>query len=582
LKPFHFFLYQTTRFISPLGISAEWVFVAIAAAIVAALPRTLIHSMEWLGGAFKALAQRRNAAILFVGVFPIAVRLLMLPIAHVPSPSIHDEFSHLLLADTLASGRLANPPHPFWQHFETIHEIQQPTYSSMYPPLQGIFLAFGEKVFHVPWAGVVISVGLMFMSICWMLQGWLPAQWALYGTFLAILKIGIVGFWMNSYMGGAAPAIAGALVLGALPRIAHAAMTRTALLMALGIVMLLNSRPFEGGILTCCAVIYLLRLVWPQLSRNFAIWLKRVIAPALAVLLLGVAFTGYYDYRVTGSPFRMPYVVNRDTYGWPENLAILPPKKIHSIHPVLQAMYEKEVGNRTHYSSPARVIDSLVTRFFDSWAFYVGPALSLPLVVLPWVLRWKNARVLFGFAAVIAFVNLFQLLLYPQHLAPLCGVIVALLTLGVKYIYDLAKKIAPIRAVFLLAVLPILLTAVAVFKLEAEPLGISLSYWERAYEIHRDYRAALMKDLEQKPGKFLIIVHYAPWHSPDQEWVYNAANIDASKIVWAREMDPVSDAALIHYFSDRQVFVLQPDSIPIELTPYRTSPTTPSIEPSSR
>jgi hypothetical protein len=91
-----------------------------------------------------------------------------------------------------------------------------------------------------------------------------------------------------------------------------------------------------------------------------------------------------------------------------------------------------------------------------------------------------------------------------------------------------------------------------------------------------------MKDLEQRPGKFLIIVHYAPWHSPDQEWVYNAANIDASKIVWAREMDPVSDAALIHYFSDRQVFVLQPDSIPIELTPYRTSSTTPSIEPSSR
>ncbi len=553
---------------------------AIALAIVAVFPRAFVALVEQISSGFKALAQRRTAAVILAGVFPVAVRLLMLPIVHVPDPSIHDEFSHLLLADTLSSGRLANPPHPFWQHFETIHEIQQPTYSSMYPPLQGIFLALGEKCFHLPWAGVVLSVGLMFMSICWMLQGWIPAEWALYGTLLAILKIGIVGFWMNSYMGGAAPAIAGALLLGAVPRIVQAATTRSALLMALGIIMLLNSRPFEGGILTVCALIYLLRYLWPQLSRNSGALLKRVVAPALAVVLFGFAFTAYYDFRVTGSPRRMPYAVNRDTYGWPENLAVLPPKKIHSIHPVLQAMYEKEIDNRSHYSSPARIIDSLVTRFFDSWAFYVGPALSLPLLVLPWVLRWKNARLLFGFAAIIAFVNLFQLLLYPQHLAPLCGVIVALLTLGIKYLYELTRKFAPVRAVYLLAVLPLLLASVAVFKLEAEPLGISLSYWERAYEIHRDYRAALIKDLNQKPGKFLIIVRYAPWHSPDQEWVYNAANIDASKIVWAREMDPASDAALIHYFADREVFLLDPDRFPIQLTPYHASSAV-SLTPSS-
>ena len=553
----------------------------MAAAIVVALPRTLNAAMERACAAFNALAERRTAAIILVGVLPVAVRLLMLPIAHVPNPSIHDEFSHLLLGDTLASGRLANPAHPFWQHFETIHEIQQPTYSSMYPPLQGMFLAFGEKLFHVPWAGVVVSVALMFMSICWMLQGWMPVQWALYGTILAILKIGIVGFWMNSYMGGAAPAIAGALLLGAVPRLTGAPAMRSAILMALGIVMLLNSRPFEGGILTLCAVVYLLRCLWPQLASNPEVWLKRVIAPALAVVLFGFAFTAYYDFRVTGSPLRMPYAVNRDTYGWPENLAFLPPKKIHSVHPVLQAMYEKEIDNRTHYSSPARIVDSLVTRFFDSWAFYVGPALSLPLLVLPWLLRWKSARVLFGFGAIIAFVNCFQLLLYPQHLAPLCGVIVALLTFGVKYLYELTTRLAPIRAVYLLAVFPLLLGTVAVFKLEAEPLGISLSYWERAYEIHRDYRAALIKDLDQRPGKFLIIVRYAPWHSPDQEWVYNAANIDASKIVWAREMDSVSDAALIHYFSDREVFLLEADSLPIQLTPYHASSTAPGMAPSS-
>jgi hypothetical protein len=562
------FIYETTRYISPIGIATEWVFVAIAVACAILFPRAAASRVSRLRQWFTRFAHRRSLAILAAGLFPVAVRMLMLPIAPVPKPSIHDEFSHLLLGDTLASGRLANPPHPLWEHFETIHEIQQPTYSSMYPPLQGMFLAFGEKVFGQPWAGVVIGVGLMFMSICWMLQGWMPPEWALYGTLLAILKFGIVGFWMNSYMGGGAPAIAGALLIGALPRIVTAERPRYAVLMALGVVMLLNSRPFEGGVLTCCAFAFLIRKLRFDFLQQPALIMKRVAAPAAAVLALGFLFTGYYCWRVTGSPVRMPYSVNRDTYGWPENLAILPPKKVKARHAALQAMYEQEVGNRSHYSSPARIINSLDTRFFDCWTFYVGPALTFPLLVLPWVLREKNARTLFLFAAVIAFINLFQLLLYPQHLAPICGVIVALLTFGVRHIYGLVKGLVPATALYLLAVFPILLCAVSVFKLRAEPLGITLSYWERAYEIHRDFRAALMQDLEHRPGKHLIIVRYSPVHPPNEEWVYNRANIDAAKVVWAREMDPKSDAQLIEYFSGRHVWLLEPDTIPIRFIPY--------------
>src|SRR5574337_1740152 len=133
--------------------AADFVVFAVAALL-------LIFMLLWRAMApwAKRFAGRTLWCMLLLAVLPVALRLALLPHHPVPSPDVYDEFSHLLVADTLRHFRLANPPHGMSQFFETFFVLQQPTYSSIYPICQGLIMAIGWMIFGLPWAGVLLAV----------------------------------------------------------------------------------------------------------------------------------------------------------------------------------------------------------------------------------------------------------------------------------------------------------------------------------------------------------------------------------------------------------------------------------------
>ena len=235
---------------NPLGFGAsDFIELELAALLV-----LLIAAHASLGGWARKLAAHTRWCMLALAILPVALRLAMLAQSPVPTPNGSDEFSHLLVADTLRHFRLANPPHLLHQFFETIFVLQEPTYSSIFPIGQGMALALGRMMFGLPWAGVLFSVAALSALCYWMLRAWITPGWALVGGLLTVIQFGPLRYWMNTYWGGAVPAVAGCLVFGSLPRLRAGWRTRDALFLGAGIGIQLLTRPFECVLLVVAVV----------------------------------------------------------------------------------------------------------------------------------------------------------------------------------------------------------------------------------------------------------------------------------------------------------------------------------------
>lgn len=550
------------RTVGLFGFS-ELLLTAIFITLALKAPHVGRRGFEWVENRLGGLAHHPVRQILAVGAFAVLARAAVLPWLGAPVPYIFDEQSIFLQAQTFMAGRLSNPTHLFWEHFETYYVNQLPAYASMYFPGRGAPLFLGLLVAGNAWVGVWISVVLMCMAATWMLQGWVSLPMAFLGGMLVAVRVGIFSFWINSYYGGAFTALGAMLVFGALARLLKEPRWRDGVVMGLGITILMISRPYEGFLLCVPVGVALLarwlgpvRLARPgwQAGRMAAV---KFALPVMLMVGAGGGLLLSYNAATTGNLLKSPYTVQRETYASAPAFLVSPPIQSQNRGPAYFRAYYDIEATTYHYRNSARLLArSVVAKLLHTWNFYIGPTLTIAFLAGLWVSR-RDYLILFTLVFFLLgyFLETWN---FPQYTAPLYPVLLVLTMRGFQQLRACGPARAP-TGLFLTRAMPFASLALLVLPVSSllfgKPVLANVSVQAVCCTIvYDEVRPKLEQQLQASPGPDLVFVKDGPQNPTNYELVYNAPDIDHAPVVWAHRLSPEKDEKLQLYFSGRNVW----------------------------
>lgn len=540
---------------NPIGFGASDFIVLTLAVLVCGLltARTFVIPFA------RQIASRTFACMGMIFGLTIALRLLLLPQSPAPAPTGADDFSYILLGDTLRHLRLANAPHPLHQFFEAVFVLQQPAYASIYPIGQGLALAFGWMTIQSFWAGVLVSCGVFCVLCYWMLRGWVAPHWALLGGMLAVIQFGPLCPWVNSYWGGAISASAGCLVFGSLPRLRATPRIRYGALLGTGLGLQILTRPFEAVFLAFSIAVYLM----VAFGRNWRTAAKPALA-GLAVVMGALGLTVLQNKAVTYTWTTMPYMLSRYEYGVPTTWTFQPnPIPHRQLTPEQELDYKAQAAiHGTGVDSAGLYLHRLLYRFRYLRFFLLAPLFFPMAAFLPSLRQWRFVWAA-GTVLVFALGTNFYSYFYPHYVAAIACLLVLFSVMGLE-------RLRSSGATYIV----VLCFASFMFWfglcLSGNEDLLAINSYQSWYYINRgdpQGREAVQDRLDRSPGKQLVFVRYAPSHR-FEEWIHNAAEIDAARTVWANDLGTEENEKLLRYYPQRKAWLLEPDAHPPALVPY--------------
>jgi hypothetical protein len=282
-----------------------------------------------------------------------------------------------------------------------------------------------------------------------------------------------------------------------------------------------------------------------------------VIFPVAMLLLPVFAWMGYYNYRVTGHPLQMPYVAYDQQYTvrspllWQTGPRPAPAYTNSTIRDFWLVAFEKEYQFARQHLLKTRLSDLLgLAQFFLGWPMVVCMlASAIPLS------KSRTARRAFLMGALFYAGCVMDARLFPHYAAPGAALVYVLAALALRAAWRHVPGSPGERWMLAggLAALFVVTTGVGLFKPKNRYYFSSTDYHVKAKHARTE------EQLLDEPGQHLVLVRYGPRHDPWEELVYNGADIDAARVVWAHSLGNEKDGELIRYYGSRNVWLLEED-----------------------